>query len=190
MNRREFISAGVKAASFATAGAVLLKTNSAYALPANNSAKSGCVLSFFNTHTNETLTTAYKQMASYSSKALTQINKVLRDHRTGDVHAMDPRLMDLLFDLKRLTGTKSPYQVISGYRSPKSNAMLHSASASSGVANNSYHMKGMAIDIRLNDLSLRELHSAAMSLKRGGVGLYTSSDFVHVDVGPVRHWGA
>ena len=116
--------------------------------------------------------------------ALSKVNTVLRDFRTGDVHVIDPKLLDLLFKLRTGLGSQEPFQVISGYRSPQTNARLHEQS--NGVATHSLHMKGMAIDIRLGSRSLSDLHMAALSLKGGGVGYYPQSDFVHVDVGPVR----
>ena len=144
-------------------------------------------IALHNIHTNEAVNAAYWENGAYVPAALAHVNHVLRDYRTGDVHPIDQRLLDLLDTLSARVDNKGPFQVISGYRSPKTNAMLHDTT--SGVANNSLHMKGMAIDIRLADVDLSHLHNAAMSLKRGGVGYYPSSDFVHVDVGPVRHWG-
>ena len=144
-------------------------------------------LRFDNLHTGETLDAVYWQSGAYQPDALGAIDKVLRDFRTGDVYPIAPMLLDLLAVLQSRVGTTRPYQVISGYRSPKTNAML--ASESHGVAQGSLHMKGMAIDIRLADVSLANLHGAALGLALGGVGYYPQSDFVHVDIGRVRHWG-
>ena len=146
-------------------------------------------VAFHNLHTDEKLDAVYWERGEYVPDALQAINKVLRDFRTGDVHPMDPKLMDLLATLHATVDAKQPFQVISGYRSPKTNAMLHEASEHSGVANKSLHMKGMATDIRLPDVALSHLHNAALALSGGGVGYYPKSDFVHVDVGRVRHWG-
>lgn len=143
-------------------------------------------LSFVNLHTDETLTALYWANGSYQRSAVADINYLLRDFRTGDVHAIDLRLLDLLYTLQHKVGTQAPFQVISGYRSPATNARL--ASLSDGVARRSYHMKGMAIDIALADKSLPALHQAALSMKAGGVGFYPKPGFVHVDVGPVRTW--
>ena len=140
-----------------------------------------------NIHTNEAVKTVYWENGVYEPDALNHVAHVLRDFRTGDVHPIDRRLLDLLDTLSSKVETRNPFQVICGYRSPKTNAMLHETT--SGVASNSLHLKGMAIDIRMEDVDLTHLHQAAMSLKGGGVGYYPSSDFVHVDVGPVRHWG-
>jgi uncharacterized protein YcbK (DUF882 family) len=140
-----------------------------------------------NLHTGESLETIYFDNGAYVPDALAAMNHVLRDFRTGDVHFMDPRVFDLLHTLSTTVESRSPFQIISGYRSPHTNEMLREAS--SGVASNSYHMRGMAIDVRLPDVQLAYLHKAALALQRGGVGYYPSSDFIHVDVGPVRHWG-
>lgn len=144
-------------------------------------------LRFNNLHTGETLDVTYREGGKYLSDALSEINAVLRDHRTGDVHPMDPDLMDLLTDLARAVGRPDGrFNIISGYRSPKTNAKL--ASASGGVAKKSYHMKGMAIDVSMDGVALTDLHKAALSLKRGGVGDYPRSGFIHVDTGRVRNW--
>jgi uncharacterized protein YcbK (DUF882 family) len=146
-------------------------------------------LALHNLHTDEKLEAVYWENGQYVADALQSINKVLRDFRTNDVHPMDPRLMDLLASLSATVESKKPFQIISGYRSPRTNAMLHGASEHSGVANKSLHMQGMATDIRLPDVELKHVHKAALALGGGGVGYYPKSDFVHVDVGRVRHWG-
>jgi len=117
---------------------------------------------------------------------LRDINTVLRDHRSGDVYPIDTDLLDLLFALQATVGSRKAYEVISGYRSPATNASLRNTS--SGVAKRSYHMQGKAIDIRLPGCDLEQLHTAALSIKAGGVGYYPGSDFIHVDVGPLRSW--
>jgi len=137
-------------------------------------------------HTGEKLKVEYWNNGQYVPGALAEVNKVLRDFRTGDVHPIDPGLLDLLAKLRGTLDSRDPFQVISGYRSPHTNALLHERS--DGVANHSLHMQGMAIDIRLGGRSLSDLHMAALSLKGGGVGYYPQSDFVHVDVGRVRRW--
>ena len=143
-------------------------------------------LAFHNLHTDERLNLAYWQNGKYSRPALTQINHILRDHYSGDVYPMDVRLMDLLCDLQNKTGHDGAIEVISGYRSPKTNMML--ARYSDGVSKRSYHTKGMAIDIRMPGVPLRGLYRTALGMQRGGVGYYPESQFVHVDVGPVRTW--
>jgi uncharacterized protein YcbK (DUF882 family) len=143
-------------------------------------------LAFYNTHTDEKLTATYFRGSSFDKAALKDIDHILRDFRTGDVHPIDVKLLDLLTELHWKTGSKQPFQIISGYRSPKTNAMLNAES--SGVAKRSMHLDGKAIDIRLADVKLRTLHDTAVAMKRGGVGMYTASNFVHVDTGRVRYW--
>lgn len=143
-------------------------------------------LSLVNTHTGESLAVSYFQAGSYDTAGLEQVARVLRDHRTGDVHPIDPALLDLLHDLQALADRDDAFQVISGYRSPQTNRLLNARS--NGVASRSLHMDGKAIDIRLTGFPTRKLHQLAMSLKRGGVGYYATSDFVHVDTGRVRYW--
>ena len=143
-------------------------------------------IAFHHTHTNENLALAYASMVGYRPEALTRIDQFLRDFRTGDIHTIDPGLLDLLNDLSALTGTVEPFHVISGYRSPRTNSMLRSRSE--GVARYSLHMEGRAIDIRLPDVPLRQLRDAAVALGRGGVGYYPGSGFVHVDTERVRTW--
>lgn len=143
-------------------------------------------LAFVNTHTDEKIFAVYWRDGEYDHGALKDINYVLRDHRSGEVADMDPHLLDLLVELHRRTGSRKAYQIISGYRSPKTNAML--ASASGGVAKRSLHMEAKAVDIRLYDVKLRDLRETALGMKAGGVGYYPKSDFVHVDTGRVRCW--
>ena len=143
-------------------------------------------LSFLHTHTGERLVVEYRGAQGYLADALATVNHFLRDFRTGDVHAIDPTLLDLLGGLTNLTGTTRPFQVISGYRSPATNATLRSRSE--GVAAHSLHMVGQAIDIRLADVPLPKLRSAALAVHGGGVGYYPASNFVHVDTGRVRFW--
>jgi uncharacterized protein YcbK (DUF882 family) len=143
-------------------------------------------LKLHNVHTQEKLEAVYFDKGEYVPDAVQALDKVLRDYRTGDVHAMHPELFDTLSDLAQKTGSKSHFQVISGYRSPKTNAMLNGRSGQ--VAKRSLHMDGKAMDVYLEDVALDRLRAAALDLKRGGVGYYPVSNFVHVDVGPVRRW--
>jgi uncharacterized protein YcbK (DUF882 family) len=144
------------------------------------------VLSFFNTHTSDRLTLPYFADGGYLPGSLTRLERFLRDHRTGEEHPIDPALFDLLHELQRATSTKAPFQVISCYRSPATNAML--CAESGGVARGSMHLQGRAIDVRLADVRSAVLRDAACELRRGGVGYYRQSDFVHVDTGRVRTW--
>jgi uncharacterized protein YcbK (DUF882 family) len=143
-------------------------------------------LSLYNLHTGERVNQPYWMAGNYLPESLSAINTVLRDHRSGEVYPMDPGLLDLLSALQHRVGSRHGYEVISGYRSPASNAMLHKNS--NGVAKRSLHMQGKAIDIRLPGTRLAALHGAAKELKSGGVGLYTASNFIHVDTGNVRYW--
>jgi uncharacterized protein YcbK (DUF882 family) len=143
-------------------------------------------LNFLHTHTSERLAIEYFSGGQYVTGALAEVNHFLRDFRTGDVHTIDPSLLDLLHQLAGTTGASRPFQVISGYRSPATNAMLRAHSE--GVASGSLHMKGQAIDIRLADVPLAKVRAAALGMKKGGVGYYPASDFVHVDTGRVRTW--
>lgn len=146
------------------------------------------MLSFYNTHTKEALDVCYFKNGHYDQKALEQINFILRDHRTGDIRSIDRELLDLLTTVAAQTNTKSPFHIISGYRSPVTNAMLRNISA--GVAKKSLHMVGKAIDIRLPHYDTRVLRNVCIQLKSGGVGYYSRSNFVHIDTGRVRTWGA
>jgi uncharacterized protein YcbK (DUF882 family) len=143
-------------------------------------------LEFLHTHTGEHLDVEYVAGGNYISGALDTLNHFLRDFRTGDVHVIDPKLFDLLHSLRATTGGRRPFEVISGYRSPATNDMLRHRSE--GVAAGSLHMKGQAIDIRLTDVSLPQLRTAALELHAGGVGYYPASNFLHVDTGRVRAW--
>lgn len=143
-------------------------------------------LTFLHTHTGERLAVEYFARGGYLADALSAVNHFLRDFRTGDVHAIDPGLLDLLHQVTIKTGSAKPFQVISGYRSPVTNEMLRHRSE--GVAAGSLHMQGQAIDIRLADVPLAKLRRAALAVRRGGVGFYPASDFVHVDTGRVRAW--
>jgi uncharacterized protein YcbK (DUF882 family) len=144
------------------------------------------VLSFFHTHTGERLTVPYFADGSYVAASLAKLHRFLRDHRTGEEHAIDPALFDLLHDLRRATNARKPFQVISCYRSPNTNRKLRAAGR--GVARRSLHVQGQAIDVRSGDVSSAVLRDAAKELSRGGVGYYPESDFVHVDTGRVRFW--
>ncbi len=142
-------------------------------------------LTFYHTHTGETLTVAYPVVPGYESGVMQEINYFLRDFRTGDLHDIDPGLIDILYRVKKHSGGRI-YEVISGYRSPATNCMLRRKSR--GVARKSLHMKGMAIDVRLTGVSTLTLRNCALAMKRGGVGYYRKSDFVHIDTGRFRVW--
>jgi uncharacterized protein YcbK (DUF882 family) len=176
LGRRRFVG-------LAAAGCVLALPFGRSAAAAPSGARR---LSFYSLHTHESLEAVFWQDGCLLPAALAEIDWHLRDFRTGDVHRIDPDLLDLLHRLGRALDYDGPIHVISGYRSPETNAML--AAQSGGVAKNSYHVRGMAIDIRLPGRALREVQHAALDLAQGGVGFYPRSDFVHVDTGPVRSW--
>lgn len=137
-------------------------------------------------HTGETFSGVYRIGDQYIYEAFEQINTLMRDFRTGDVYPVDPRLIDFLWRINQKTDTKYPFQVLSGYRSPKTNLRL--AKNTNGVATNSYHMSGQAADIRLPYYDTQGLRNAAVSMRAGGVGYYPRSDFIHIDTGDFRTW--
>jgi len=143
-------------------------------------------LSFYNLHTGESLKTTYFANGEYIPGALHEINFILRDWRENEVKPIDPALLDLLVGIHQRLGTKEPFQIISGYRTPKTNAMLHFRTE--GVALHSLHLDGKAIDICVEGRSLKNVRRAAMSMFGGGVGYYPRTGFVHVDTGRLRFW--
>jgi len=143
-------------------------------------------LALQNLHTGEKLSATYWENGAYLSDALNAFNKVLRDHRTGEISTIAPTLLDLIATLNDTLDNRQAVQIISGYRSPRTNAALHRAS--SGVATRSLHMDGKALDVRIAGVDLPRLRDAALALRAGGVGYYQASNFVHVDVGRVRRW--
>lgn len=148
--------------------------------------RSDRIIGFRNLHTGERFLSSYWRDGSYLPEPLQQISKVLRDHRDNSAYPMEPALLDLLHRLAARLERPAEFEVISGYRSPRTNAQL--AARSNGVAVESLHTRGMAIDIRMQGVELSQLRDAARSLKGGGVGYYPRSGFVHVDVGRVRFW--
>ncbi len=175
--RRRFLELGI------TAAACSMATPALAAIPRFKGVRA---ISMHNLHTDEKLHVTYWKDGKYDRAAWAKINHILRDHYSGDSCAMNLRLMDLLYDLQRQVNNDKPVEIISGYRSPKTNMML--ARASDGVAKNSYHTRGMAMDIRMNGTSLPKIHNTALKMRRGGVGYYPDSQFVHIDVGPMRMW--
>lgn len=145
-------------------------------------------LAFSHTHTGEQLSLVYKVAGQYVPEAMARISRLMRDFRTGDAHPMDPAMLDILWQLQRSLKTEQPFQIISAYRSPRTNTMLRGRSAHTGVAQKSLHLTGQAIDIRLPGVPLADVRDAALELRRGGVGYYPDSDFVHIDTGRVRRW--
>lgn len=143
-------------------------------------------LGFYNIHTGESISRIYWVHGAYDPQALAEFNHVMRDHRTNEVAAVAPALLDALSSVRLALGSEAPLHLISGYRSAATNAQL--ASRSGQVAKHSLHLDGKAADIFLPGRSLDALHQAALQLQAGGVGYYPKSRFVHVDVGRVRRW--
>lgn len=138
--------------------------------------------------TGERIDMIYWIEGEYLADAVKEVNYFMRDWRTNDVKSMDLRTIDLMCAAHNLMDCSEPYMLISGYRSPKTNAMLRARS--SGVAKNSRHLRGQAADLRLSSRSVGQMAKAASACRAGGVGRYSSSNFVHMDCGPVRTWGA
>lgn len=175
--RRRFISASLQLA----AGIVLASPLDGLASRLSQAEK----IPFYHTHTRERFALDYS-CEGCSEDTLVELNHFLRDFRTEEVHTIDPGLLDILHALRQETGCLGTVEVISGYRSPKTNRMLRARS--SGVASRSLHMEGKALDFRLTGYNTRKLRDIAVSLKKGGVGYYAKSDFIHVDTGRVRTW--
>lgn len=144
-------------------------------------------ISLYAVSTGEHLTVDYFADGAYRPDALRAVNRLLRDHVTDEVHSIDPSLLDQLCMLRRLLGSRDPYHVVCGYRCPQTNA-LKRRRGRSGVAEQSFHVEGRAIDLFVPDRGLRDVRGAALTLAAGGVGYYPRSGFVHVDTGPVRTW--
>jgi len=178
ISRRKFLGMGLVAAASA------LVPSGVYAAAKELAPEKA--ISFYNVYTHENLETVYWKNGLYVPEALSQVNHLFRDIRSGKVKTINKELIDLLYDLQQELKTDEPFQIISGYRSPHSNAMLRKTKK--GVAKNSLHMYGKAADIRLPGYSLKGIRGAAMKLRAGGVGYYPRSKFVHVDVGSIRYW--
>lgn len=173
--RRSFLKA-----SLVLASSVPLIGKAASAAPAERK------LSLYNTHTGESLNRVFWAEGQFVPDALQDINKVLRDHRNNAVAIIDPQLLLLLDQVNAKMGSSNTLHIISGYRSPQSNALL--GATTTGVATHSMHMDGKAIDIRMPGRNLAQVRKAAMSLRGGGVGYYPDSQFVHMDTGRLRSW--
>jgi len=178
-SRRSFLRLGIAALTAAALPRQIFAASPVAAVPER-------ALAFYNTHTGERLKTTYWEQGQYIGEALSQIDHVLRDHLANETREIEPKLLDLLFAIGGQMQSREPFHVISGYRSNSTNAYLRAHS--SGVADNSLHTVGKAIDIRLPGRDLRALRKVALDLKAGGVGFYPKSDFIHVDVGSVRYW--
>jgi len=172
--------AGLSVARFASAQDVAEAGAEATKLPERS-------LELFNTHTSESLRLVYRRGTEYDQAALVRFNDVLRDHRSGEAHEIDVRLFDQLHELALAAHCEPRFEIISGYRSPETNAKM-SSRAGSGVAKKSLHMQGRALDVRLKGCPCSTLRDLALAAKQGGVGYYQRSDFVHIDTGTFRTW--
>jgi len=143
-------------------------------------------LKFYHTHTLKTLQVTYYENGLYLLEPMEQLRDFLADWRDGEKKEIDPKLMDILWQIQRATGNQDTFEVISAYRSPGTNDYLRSKSK--GVAQSSQHVLGRAIDVRLRGMDTKKLRDVALALKLGGVGYYEKTDFVHVDTGRVRRW--
>jgi len=141
----------------------------------------------YSGRTGEKLDMIYWVDGNYIRDAVEEVNHFMRDWRNNEVKQIDLRTIDVMTAVHNMMDTSEPYLLISGYRSPQTNAMLRSRS--SGVAKNSRHLRGEAADLRLNSRSVSQIARAAQACRAGGVGSYSGSNFVHLDCGPVRSWG-
>lgn len=145
-------------------------------------------LHLVNAHTWDDLDVVYYTHGIYIDENIERLNHLMRDRRANQTTAMDPALYDQLLSVQRVLGTDKPVHILSGYRTPETNAKLRRRSP--GVAKYSYHMAGQAADIYIPGIAVQDLQQAALSLQAGGVGVYSKSNFVHIDTGPVRRWGS
>lgn len=182
LSRRGLLASGIAAA------AMWSRPRLAWSRPqtAPHADPSDRILAFYNTHTQEQLETVYWRQGNYIPSALTDIDYLLRDHRANEITDIDLNLLNLLYAIRKKLNTTEPFHVISGYRSSQTNAFLRRRSK--GVAKNSLHIQGKAIDIRVPDYPSKTLWEVAISLRGGGVGYYARSDFVHIDLGRVSSW--
>jgi uncharacterized protein YcbK (DUF882 family) len=144
------------------------------------------VLSLYNIHTGEAMRACYRNAGKLIPGAIQRINHIMRDYRTGEIKPVDPKLLDLLHHIVTVVNPRAPISIISGYRSPRTNAALRKITK--GVARKSLHMEGRAIDIRIPGYQTSAIRQLAVRLKSGGVGYYPKSDFIHLDTGPVKTW--
>jgi uncharacterized protein YcbK (DUF882 family) len=190
-NRRRVLQAGsalaaVSAAALLTRTATGGQTGGVHRAVPGKVAPGNRQIALLNLHTDERLEIEYSRDGEYVPEALSKIEVLLRDFRTGERHVIDPRLMDYLVELAHTVGADPYFSVISGYRSAQTNAVLHEKSA--GVAQHSLHMEGRAIDVRMTGIDCAKLAAQAEYLQRGGVGYYRASNFVHLDTGAFRIW--
>lgn len=185
VSRRKFLGFGALAAG--TLAATSIAHPASAAIFSRGTQFDGArKITFRNAHTGEIFSGVYRVGDKYLPDAFDKINIVLRDFRSNEMFPIDPRAIDIIYSVHNLTQQSEPYEVLSGYRCPKTNAALRSQSE--GVAKNSLHMTGQAIDLRLPGFDTKQIRNLAISLKAGGVGYYPKSNFVHMDTGGVRTW--
>ncbi len=185
VSRRKFLGFGALAAGTLAASSVINPVSAA-AFSKGSTFDGARRISFRNTHTGEIFSGVYRVGDKYLPDAFDRINIVMRDFRSNELFPIDPRVIDIIYSVHELTRQTEPYEVLSGYRCPKTNAGLRSHGE--GVAKNSLHMTGQAVDLRLPGFDTKQIRNLAISLKAGGVGYYPKSDFVHMDTGDVRTW--
>ncbi len=185
VSRRKFLGFGALAAGSLAASSLI--TPASAAIFGRGTRSDGArKITFRNSHTGETFSGVYRVGDKYLPDAFEKINIVLRDFRSNEMFPIDPRVMDIIYSVHQMTQRDEPYEILSGYRCPKTNAGLRKHGE--GVAKNSLHMTGQAIDLRLPGFETKQIRNIAISLKAGGVGYYPKSDFVHMDTGDVRTW--
>jgi uncharacterized protein YcbK (DUF882 family) len=184
--RRSFLKSSAVLASVLGAPAIRTSAKTLPDAPVSPVAPNERIVRLYNTHTGESLRTIFWAEGEFIPEAMQDINKLLRDHRNNKISAIDPKLLVLLDRISAQYGSHPTVHVISGYRSPETNEMLHEKTG--GVAKHSLHMEGKAIDVRIPGQDLAKLHKIVMAQKAGGVGYYPDSQFVHMDVGRVRYW--
>ncbi|MEE1654261.1 DUF882 domain-containing protein [Brachymonas sp. G13] len=179
-SRRGFLGQGLRAVA---AGGLVMQAAPAMAAFGYGQRR----LSLDHLHTNERLSLVYAVGEDFLPQSISRLNYFLRDHYTGIPGDMDPRLYDIMHQVRGLLATNAPFEIISGYRSPATNERLRTTRGG-GVAKQSLHTQGKAVDIRMTGVPLAELRDAAKSLQAGGVGYYPRDNFVHIDTGRVRYW--
>lgn len=182
INRRQFLKLGALVSMVGKAPAALASVAPSRELVSRGERS----LRFLHTHTGEELDVVYWAEGVYVPESLAEISHLLRDYRNNTVKPIQPALLDVLHKLHDRLDAREPFHIICGYRSPSTNESMRERSR--GVASHSLHMEGKAVDLRLPGRDLRHVRDAAISLQMGGVGYYSASDFVHVDVGKVRSW--
>lgn len=186
INRRHFLTMAAATGASLSASPLLMAAPSKLILPNSIEHKE---LKLRNLHTGEKAKVTYWENGEYLVDALAEIYLLMRDHRANSIAAIDIQLLDQLHMVQHRLDTSREIQLISGYRSEQTNNMLRGKSKKTGVAKNSLHMQGRAMDFRIEGLNLRHVHRATLASTDGGVGYYSRSGYVHMDTGRKRSWG-